>query len=514
MFAAGFDPGPSRAARRALSLAIVAATVLVVARSAVFLVWEQAGFDSDQAIMGLMAKHIVEARAFPMFLYGAEYLLAVEAWLAAPLFAVFGPSVAALKTPLVLVNIATTAMLVWVLHRDGRLSPAAAFLASLFYVAAPPALATLLVNNSGGNPEPILYVLLLWVLRDRPLAFGVVFALGFVQREFTVYGPIAIVVLAVMNDRRITAERLRAVALATVGYLIVWQVVRSGFLFSTPFGPGAPISAPLGAGETFEGLAGRSCVSPATILPGLGGLFGNYLGVVFGATDLPLSDLSVRSHLRTSLPGVPAFWPALGAVFAIALARVGWLSWRTGMPIWRGRAAVATYLLLVGLQAGVVYAVTRCGQLDVGNLRYALLMLYTGVGVVALFFIYETERRWQWPMAGLVLAWTLVSGAVHARLLNEYRYREPQSPHRELATYLVNNGIHYARSDYWTAYATTFLAREQVVIASTQVVRINSYQKAVAAQPDAFTVQREACASPGGTEAIRGLYWVCPDRRH
>src|SRR5262245_37321956 len=117
---------------RPLVLALGAATVLVLSSSAVFLLWEQAGFDSDQAIFGLMAKHIAELRSFPMFIYGAQYMLAMQAWLAAPLFAIFGPSVAALKVPVLLVNIATAGLLVWILHRDAGLKAGTALLASLF----------------------------------------------------------------------------------------------------------------------------------------------------------------------------------------------------------------------------------------------------------------------------------------------------------------------------------------------------------------------------------------------
>src|SRR5687767_120222 len=156
---------------RRLTIAMAVAVALVLARSAVFLLWEQAAFDSDQAIFGLMAKHIVEGRAFPLFFYGDFYLLAVESWLAAPLFAIFGPSVAVLKIPVVAINAVTAVLHVWILHRDAKLSPAIALLAAMFFALAAPVMAKLLVDTPGGNPEPFLYVLLLWVLRDRPLAF-------------------------------------------------------------------------------------------------------------------------------------------------------------------------------------------------------------------------------------------------------------------------------------------------------------------------------------------------------
>ena len=497
---------------RPLVVALGVATVLVLGRSAVFLWWEQAGFDADQAIYGLMAKHIAEGRAFPMFIYGAQYMLAVEAWLAAPLFAVFGPSVGMLKVPVVLVNVATGGLLVWVLHKDGGLKPALAVVASLFYLAASPAMAGRLVETGGGNPEPFLYVLLLWVLRSRPFAFGVVFGIGFLHREFTAYGLTAIVALALINDWRITAERFRAVALAAVGYLIVWQVARTGWLFSTPFGPGAPITAVLGAGDNLEGLAGRFCWAPEAVMPGWIGFFGRDLGVAYGASAGTLLDAGVRSSLTASLPGLAGAWPVFATVLALALGRVLWLSLRNRDPIWRGRTMIGTFLLVVGVQAGVVYIVARCGVYDVQTFRYALLSAYTGIGVVALFLICEPRRVLRLSMAGAVVLWAVASGAGHAQLLSEYIYNEPTNPRRALATYLVANNIRYGWAPYWTAYSTTFLSGERVVLASTDTIRIDDYQKQVAMHLDeAVSIEIEPCRSQAGIETSPGGFWVCRD---
>ena len=76
---------------------LLIAAALVIARSLVFTIYEHADFDSDQAIVGLMAKHLSEGRAFPLFFYGQTFMLGVEAWLMAPVFWVMGPTVAALK---------------------------------------------------------------------------------------------------------------------------------------------------------------------------------------------------------------------------------------------------------------------------------------------------------------------------------------------------------------------------------------------------------------------------------
>ena len=492
--------------QRTAIIALAAAAVCVIARSAVFLIWEQSAFDSDQAIFGLMAKHIVEGRAFPVFIYGDNYLLAVQSWLAAPLFAVFGPSVPFLKLPVLIVNVITAVLLVWILIRDAKLPPSIAFVASLFVILMPPVMAKLLIETGGGNPEPFLYVLLLWLLRDRPLAFGCLFAFGFLHREFTIYGVTAIVAISVFADRRLNAERMKAVAIAAVGYFAVSQTIRVAYLYSTPFGPGTTVS-PLATGAS--PLAGRSCWAPETIAPSMGRLFTSFMGVPFGATEYPMLDFGVRSLLPTVPFGLPPFWPVLGGIFALALARVLWLAVRDRAPIWKGPAAVATFLVLIALQSGVVYTVARCGRFEPGTFRYALLMLYAGVGIVALYFVYERRRLLRAAMIAVMMTWTMISAASHALLLDEYLHRRPASPHRALATYLVDHDIHYARSDYWTAYVTTFMTREQVVIASTDTVRIDSYQRQAAANDQqAVTLQRQPCAGPGA-EAVPGNYWVC-----
>src|SRR5262245_31707648 len=53
--------------------------------------------DSDEAIVGLMAKHFAEGRPWTVFYYGQDYMGSLEAMVAAGVFSVFGPSNAALK---------------------------------------------------------------------------------------------------------------------------------------------------------------------------------------------------------------------------------------------------------------------------------------------------------------------------------------------------------------------------------------------------------------------------------
>jgi 4-amino-4-deoxy-L-arabinose transferase-like glycosyltransferase len=74
----------------------------------VILFLSQTHVTSDEAIIGLMAKHISEGRAFPFYFYGISYnaSCAWEAYLAVIPFWLFGVGVVALKIPTVLLSLA------------------------------------------------------------------------------------------------------------------------------------------------------------------------------------------------------------------------------------------------------------------------------------------------------------------------------------------------------------------------------------------------------------------------
>ncbi|MEV5768911.1 DUF423 domain-containing protein, partial [Micromonospora sp. NPDC052213] len=55
--------------------------------------------NSDEATMGLAALHIARGEEFPIWFYGQAYMGTLEAYLAAPLVALTGPSVLALRLP-------------------------------------------------------------------------------------------------------------------------------------------------------------------------------------------------------------------------------------------------------------------------------------------------------------------------------------------------------------------------------------------------------------------------------
>ena len=133
----------------------IAALLLVLLRCVPFIVFEQIHFDSDQAVVGLMAKHLVEGRTFPIFFYGQAYMLGVQAWLAAPLFAIGGPTIAMLRLPLLIVNVIVA---VWLMARlvSRGVGAGMAFLATLPFLAPSTLVSQLLMEALGASVEPFL----------------------------------------------------------------------------------------------------------------------------------------------------------------------------------------------------------------------------------------------------------------------------------------------------------------------------------------------------------------------
>ena len=496
------------------TVVLCVAVAVVLLRSVAFVLFE-ANFDSDQAIIGLMAKHLSEGRVFPLFTYGQDYNLAVEAWMAAPLFWLVGPSVALLKLPLVAINVGVALLLVVLFEKELKLRPALGLVAAAFFILAPPGTAKYFVEASGVNIEPFLVVLLLWVTRHRPLVFGVILALGFLHREFVAYGLGALLVIEAADGTLFSWATWRHKLATVVSFGAVWQVVQLVKPYSRALGPGTSIEvygaqAPFGAlstGQTLNlaNLLTFFCWDPAMAFANLGSLVTENLGMLLGAARTPLDHLIIESQRSQGAPGL---WIVLGSTLLFALVRIGWFVAKGHTPPWRGHLQFPTYLFLVGLQSGVVYLAARCDAIGVLTMRYSLLVVFAAVGLTACYLKMETSRRLQGGVLGVVVIWALVATVGHARLLDEYVRHPPTNSRRALADHLVSENIKFGYADFWDAYSTVFFSKEQVILGSTSVVFIQEYEWLGAAHPDdAVEIRNIPCN--GGTNVVPGLY-VCP----
>src|SRR5437867_3814596 len=111
--------------------------ILIATARFVILLTSQTHVHSDEAIIGLMGKHILEGRYFPFYMYGQPYNAgaAWEAYLAAIAFALFGVSVISLKSCIV----ASSLLCLFLFYRmclalyDGR----TALLATIVFAVTP-----------------------------------------------------------------------------------------------------------------------------------------------------------------------------------------------------------------------------------------------------------------------------------------------------------------------------------------------------------------------------------------
>jgi hypothetical protein len=485
----------------------VSAGVVVLAvffRSAVLLIWPLAAFDSDQAITGLMAKHLAELRAFPVFYYGQNYMLAVEAWLAAPVFAVVGASVTALRVPLLLMNLAIALLVLRALIHETGLRPAVAAVPTLLFALASPGVSARLLDANGGNVEPLLYVLLLWLTRHRPRWCGFIFAVGFLQREFLLYGLVALLSLEAMQRTLFTREGLvgRAVMLRTAA--VTWLTVQWLKTFSSAAGPGTTIMDVYRPHDNLTELASRICLDVRAVPTGIIDLFTLHWPMLFGVRRQAVLDFGVDT---TAMQGIPAGSVVLAAVLLLPVVAIvqRLLSDRR----WRREYDFCVYLVLTALLSCAGYILGRCGQIGyVGLIRYEMLSLLgaAGLGAWALNVATPLVRR-----AWIVLALAIVgiAAASHGTILAQYMSRAPVSAKLVIARQLEARGIQYATSDYWIAYSVTFLTKEKTKIASTDLVRIREYNRLVDAHPDeAIRIARDAC--PNGQRVMDGIYFCKP----
>lgn len=453
----------------------------MVLRSLVWVCWEQSYFDSDQAITGLMAKHLAELRAFPLLFYGQHYMLAVEAWLAAPVIGVFGASVAALKLPLVVLNVAIALLLVKILVDEVGLAPLSALAASLFFVLPPPIAASRLVEAQGGNVEPFLYTLLLWMTRRRPVVFGLIAGIGFMHRELTAYAVTAILMVELWQGRLFSTRNLRDKSIVFTVIVAVALVVRGLEGHADLLGPGTGGTKPTDVLSGQLGFwAARVCWNTATIIPNLRWLLSDNLSVLFGWHVAPFSE-----YFLSQIVGGHR-WALAGLAGLFIVAALAWLRRRRSPGPLAAAAAAGhdglafpAYLVLVGIQAIGVYALFSCLVQDRMLIRYTLLALFIPIGTLAWLLRLEGSRRLKAVAVAGTLLWASASATDTTRVLVEYIRHPPVNQYRELADFLEREGIKYAKGPYWTAYAIDFLTNERVTVASYQKVRINEYETIV-----------------------------------
>jgi hypothetical protein len=406
--------------------------------------------DGDEAVVGLMARHIAFLGERPVFYWGQPYLGSLEAFTAAPLFRVFDSSTLLLKLVPTAYSLGFLAVTAWMTRRLFGIGPA---LATAVYLALPPAMWAVWSTKARGGYAEVLFLgqaLLLVTLalasgptRTKAALWGLLAGLAFWTHLLAVVYLVPAVVYVALSRRL----RLPHAALMVVGGLIgmlplIIENLSDGFLTLAALlqPPDLPVDPPAQFVRFFR--------VGVPVLVGLG------------------QPTTSQTMFDQDWPHRPAGHLVV-AVLAVALL-VGAMvvhvpAVRRLIRCGADRCAEPALLLFVAALVPPVVALTRFGFF-VSEPRYAL-PLYSAVPLLAGALWRLPWRPLRWPVVSVLVlfnAWSLVS-------TDPVLWRPEDTPDSTAATraalvqYLVPQDRHQIYTDYWIGYPVMFETRETVL---------------------------------------------------
>ena len=473
---------------------------LVLVRGLPHLLYPEVFFDSDQAMIGIMAKDFLAGRGLPWTFYGQKYLLALESWVAAGSFGLFGVSLWSLKLPLLLVNGAVAGILYFVLRRDGRFSSGEALALSSLLGVPSFVEGTYLMGAQGGTVWPLLYVLIAWLLVRRPVILGFFLGIAYFHREFVIFALVSLLGLDLVTnrgDRLRVALRQRFLTLI-IAFCTYHGMVGLGGLSKEFFGPGSPRMHPGGPQTMLENVAFfLKALAPA--------LFG------VGPAD-SVRPFEVLSDVLTA----PEIWGNLNAL-ALLIITIWLLGRARGLcPVMAGEKSwhFLLYLALVG-GGQIASYVIFVSSVEHVLLRYLVMGPFLLVGLLGAA-LYGASLSGKPFLKACTLLLLVSLGA--ANLTQSVQFYLEQRSHplvtqrRALAQYLVEHSYKWGWAPYWDAYYLTFLTDERVIVASSDHTRVHRYRDDVAGHPEEAFVLAQPGTCEDAQAPLVGPWQICPFR--
>ncbi len=432
--------------REGTEFVVVAASILVgLGLKAALILSGVVPFNSDEAIVGLMARHILEG-AWPIFFYGQAYMGSLDAWLIAGMFRLFNPGVVwirAVQALLYALFLLTSWRLAEALFPERKLGRWAVALG-----AVPPVLITLYTTATLGGYGEFLVLgnlcLLLGIYAfRRPERAGAWGLLGFAGGiGFWTMGSIVVylIPLGVLYLFRLDRTRawLTGGLLASLGFLIgsapwwIYNWLNSG--------------AALAELVTYEHL-------PSTLGQRLLGF------VILGIPAL----LGMRPPWSGEFIALPILFLATLLYSAVVLHLV---------VRYQDRRATMNLgaKLLLGMTAVFVLSFWVSGFGIDSTGRY-MLPLYFPLLIACAYLL---ERAWRWRRTAALLGlsgFLLVNGwGTAAAAFSPSRITTQFDPisnfdnrhDRVLIEFLEEQGAHTGYTNYWVAYRIAFLTAEDI----------------------------------------------------
>lgn len=433
------------------------ALALALLLKVVLLAFNSFPFNADEAVVALMAKHILQGER-PIFFYGQAYLGSLDAWLIAGAFLLLGQTVLAIRivqTVLYLGTIITTYLLGLKIF-DKWVAAIAVLL-----LAIPTVLITLYTTATlGGYGEVLLIgnILLLWTLRlvDRErswlewLLFGALAGFGFWGFGFLgVYFPPIMVALLYKRSEHSDLKKFFASAFSP-RKMLDYAIAFMGFAIgSFPWW-----QATLFGADTLSELGGSH-------LPDM--QFGALSGPFLRFFNLVLLGTPVVIGLR---PPWGVTWLALLLAPVALLMYVGALAWaiNTSRTDWK-----RGLLFGVTVTVAVAFVATSFG-LDPSG-RYFLPMAIP----IALFIADLLKRvKQEYPRVaiGLLVAligfnlWGNFQSASTLPFITTQFDSVAQVDHRDmpqLIQFLREQGETCGYTNYWVEFPLAFLSNDEII---------------------------------------------------
>lgn len=446
--------------RRTFGFWPAAAVILAIAAGfrALLLSRDLFPFNADEAVVGLMARHILRGE-FPVFFYGQAYLGSLDALLVAAGFALAGPSVAVIRIVQSLVYLGTILMTM-LLTREMRFSTGTSVIAGLL-LAIPPVVVTLYTTVSLGGYGEALFLgvaLLLLALRSTrgqsswKTVAGWGTLAGFALWTFGLTLVFSIPAGLYLMRRAVRGLRSREVVgrlLALAGGVLLGALPM--VIWGVSHGPLVLAQELLGSA-----IAGAS---PAGIPAALAAHAANL--VLFGPT--------VVFGLRPPWDVVPLGMPLAPLAALVWIAAIGTgirrSSWPSGDAPGRFLLAGSTLLVIAG------FLLTGFGADPSG--RYFLpLVPILAIAAAAGMTAWERRIRRGWVLLWLsaILAFNLLAhlqvAASSPRFTTQFdaETRYDHAYDDDLVAFLLSEGETAGYSTYWLAYPLAFLSDEQLVV--------------------------------------------------
>ena len=523
-------------------LAVVAAAI--VAARLPFLLYGSRFFDSDEAVEGLMARHVLTGE-FPLFLWGQRYKGVPEVYLAAAAFRLWPAGVITLKA-VTLACCAAYACLNF--HLVARLfSRRVAWIATALLIAGPPSLVLWTLSGSAEivmtflAGTSLLLGISAWTRtgsRTGLVAAGAALGFGLWIQQYILYYAAAVAVAIVdwsPTGRAHLRElargawlpgwlraALRLLALTAGVYLVLGLAAFIGLGFAvSPFGVTVTVTDPqkmwwiaaalllIGAAALTAARLVHTHAWPLWLAPALAFLVA-YAPAIAGRF---LSEGPGAPRARMDLAGLGSALPefsgvALPVLFgfssptterlpvpawsALVILAIGVISYARLMRLKRDHHNPLISVFHIFVVLAPILFVASGSYIDAQSYRYlmpvhAALPVVYAVGIDAAL---RTNR-----MAGVALLAALVSLFAFQQV-EWYRRLEPDREAHAIVNCLDKAGVRAARADYWLSYKLTFLTGERVIVAPTNGTdRYPPYAAAVRAQPTAATIEHLPPAS-------------------